>query len=105
MVQISIELNFLTKYQDFLHAPCEKSLLDVKNLTVIFTIGISKRRSLAHHPTPLLLPPIAPTTAKEDRCCHPPSARTIVGHLCPSGAVVASYGGASSLLHPGVTDR
>ncbi len=40
VLHISIELNFFTKYRDFLHAPCKKSLLDVKNLTVAFTVGI-----------------------------------------------------------------
>jgi hypothetical protein len=93
LLQISIELNFFTKYQDFF--PCKKSLLDVKNLTVAFTIGISKRRSLAFHPTPLLLPPVAATIVEEDCCCCPPLLRTTVGHLRLSRVVVAGCGRAS----------
>ena len=30
-----------TKFQDFLHARCKKSLLDVKNLPAAFVVGIS----------------------------------------------------------------
>jgi hypothetical protein len=84
IIQISIELNFFTVYRDFLQAPCKKSLLDVTNLTVAFTIGISKMRSLrwskslALHPPPLLLLPAAATIVKEDRCCCPLSSRTTI---------------------------
>jgi hypothetical protein len=53
----------------------------MKNLTVTFYIGISKRRSLALHPTPLLLLPAAATIVEEDHCRRPPLWRMTVRHL------------------------
>jgi hypothetical protein len=94
LLHISIELNFLPNIEIFYTPHVKKSLLDVKNLTVALTIGISIGRSLALHPTPLLLPPVTATVAEEDRCCHHPLSRTTVRHLRPSGMAVAGYGGA-----------
>jgi hypothetical protein len=94
-------LNFFTKYQDFLHAPCKKFLLNVKNLTVAFAIGISwfqdrKKRSrilrwsnsLVFHPLPLLLLLVATTIVEEDRCRRPTLSRmTAAIERSPSTAV------------------
>ncbi len=90
ILHISIQLNFRTEYRDFLHAPCKKSLLDVKNLTVAFAVGIRwfqdrKKRvcrilrwsnSLAFIPLLSLL--VAATIIEEDRCRRPTSSRTTV---------------------------
>jgi hypothetical protein len=89
------------EYQDFLHAPCKKSLLDVKNLTIAFALETRwlqdwKKRgrilrwsnSLALHPLPLLLLLVAATIVKEDCCCRPTSSRmTIAIERFPSTAV------------------